>query len=284
MAKDSITYDSLITKELTESSTIGVEDIAQITEYRNGVVSDAILGSVATFDFEVKTTVDTDVEFTVNWGDDIGINIINESFIADTWTPLQTKILISEGVDLSQTIVVTDNFGGNYYVPYSILDNFFTNVNADLTALGNKLTSNIISASWGHTAASIDKITGDGNTEMTFESQGGLSSTHTFMAGLGDDNNPSGFADIEFTILYNGASQTLRAYENGSAKGATHNIELATGDKLKVERLGTEVKYYYDIGAGWVLIHTSLVVSTGDLYFNTDINGENVILNDCFIG
>lgn len=96
-------------------------EIPIIIEYRNGIVTDAEFGETATFDFEAKINKNTEVVFTINWGAEVGTTVINSTLVNGVWKALQTSILIPEGVDPNQTIVVTDNFGGIFEVGYTVV-------------------------------------------------------------------------------------------------------------------------------------------------------------------
>ena len=132
--KNSIDCNSQISNNLNFESPIGIEIIE--TEYRNGIVSNAVFGQTAVFDFEAKINLDTDVVFTVNWGAEVGTTIINSTLIAEVWKALQTSILIPEGVNPNQTILVTDDFGGSFEVNYTIESTFDPDAQAYLEAVG----------------------------------------------------------------------------------------------------------------------------------------------------
>ena len=92
--------------------------------YRDGIVSNAIFGDTAILDFEAKINRFTPVTFTINWGAQVGTTEIQSTLDNGIYKALQTSILIPEGVDESQTINITDNFGGAYSVDYAIESGF----------------------------------------------------------------------------------------------------------------------------------------------------------------
>ena len=113
-----LAINSPITNDLVINSPIGIETIGVI--YSNGIVTNAIFGEIAVFDFDVIANFSGDVVFTVDWGVQVGETIINTTLVSGVSKPLQTSIEIPEGVDTDQTINVTDSLVGSYEVPYTV--------------------------------------------------------------------------------------------------------------------------------------------------------------------
>ena len=95
-------------------------DIPIIVEYRNGIVTNSFFGQIAIFDFEARANFSGLVNFTINWGTEVGTTTLSSTLSNGVWKALQTSIAIPLGVDPNQIILVTDNFGGSFEVGYIV--------------------------------------------------------------------------------------------------------------------------------------------------------------------
>jgi len=113
-------------------------------------------------------------------------------------------------------------------------------------------------------AASTNRLDfiSDGSIEVT------VAETHTSKAfGLSDQNLDAGLSTIDYAILLS-SDGIIYVYENGINRNTT-GITYATGKKVSIERMGSQVFYKYD----GQTIHTSSVKSNtrlvADIAFNT---------------
>ena len=123
---------------------------------------------------------------------------------------------------------------------------------------GGELEKTSAGSGWSAGGTSVATITGDGYCTWTV----GAETTH-IICGLSVGNTDAGFTDIDFGI-YTRNDSVFFVYENGNLKASPAGGYTAS-TVFKVERSGTTIKYYRDIGSGFVLQYTSLASSTGDL-------------------
>ncbi|WP_276365362.1 DUF6443 domain-containing protein [Chryseolinea sp. H1M3-3] len=90
------------------------------------------------------------------------------------------------------------------------------------------------------------------------------------MIGFSDADTDASYTSLDYAIYLNGAN--ARAYENGTARGTA--VAIATGDALKIERIGTAVKYYKNGG----LIYTSTVPSNTALMVDASLYSTGATL------
>lgn len=287
MAKDNIIFPSLITLDksfssnitkdvvdksvisdaLVFESVIGIESI--IPEYSNGIVSNAIFGEVAVFDFDVVANFSGDVVFTVNWGIEVGVTIINATLLNGVSQPLQTSILIPEGVNPNQTINVTDSLGGVYQVGYTVEGSFIAEYQAVYDNWIEK-PADIVAA------AQNAMVEGWVNTGVwALEDRIFVFAAHTNDNGeaLDDWKNPG----VNFATLVNGP--TFTPFEGFKGDGATQYVDTnynAAIDGVNYVLNSSSYGIYsrtnlleasVDIGsrgAFWILLATRF---TGDLSF-----------------
>lgn len=193
-------------------------------QYRNGVVTNAIFGQTAVFDFEAKANFDGTVVFTVDWGSEIGTSKINTVLVNDTWKSLQTSILIPDGVALSQTINVIDSLRGNYSINYTVVKF------AELHTFSN--------AAADPNGTEADAITGPSETGLNgfganvFESQSSVVNTGSYAFRAESNDTPTNTAKFYFELnnapfsLVNGTEYEIKFNARHVGTGGNWRILL----------------------------------------------------------
>lgn len=134
---------------------------------------------------------------------------------------------------------------------------------------GNKLISgNEFVQAWGNAgAASVQKIGAGQDAWMEFTIFQTWGNT---MMGLSDQNVDANFTSIDYAFYATGGS-VLRIYENGVNKFAVPG-GYALGDRLKISRTGSVIKYYRNN----VLVYTSLTPSLSVLLVDASFYNRNL--------
>jgi RHS repeat-associated protein len=141
-----------------------------------------------------------------------------------------------------------------------------------VTINGNRLIRNGATMSG---AASVQKLEAGQNGSLEFE-LATIISTNSFYIGLNDANPDVNFTNINYAFFV--ANATLQVVENNgsnSVKVSQTNV-LQPGDRLKIERMGTTVKYYRNGSLVW----ESLTPSSGALMVDVSFQQNNAILTD----
>ena len=141
-----------------------------------------------------------------------------------------------------------------------ITDNISTNTtNHYRTSREGNVIAKEVTDSWDGNFETTERLTGDGYVEFTITETGKYS-----MIGLSDpdDTLDNFYATIDYAI-YTGAGSmgiAVYIYEEGTAQPMPYTV-FTYGDTFKIERIGTQVKYYKN----GVEIWTSTNASTTDL-------------------
>jgi RHS repeat-associated protein len=123
----------------------------------------------------------------------------------------------------------------------------------NVSVSGSVVTSTNTTNGWNNGFASGDFISGDGFVEWRVADTG-----MNIMVGLSKDNPNANYNTIDYA-LYQRSDNTIRVYENGTMIGTFGTY--VPGDILRVERLGTTVRYLHN----GIVIYTSSVQSTQPL-------------------
>jgi len=92
--------------------------------YSNGNIEDVIPGEVATVNFDVWINENSTTNFTLNWGTGVGISYLNSVELVDGVTSeLEAVITIPVEAMGEYTLIITDNHGGTYRIPYNVVGN-----------------------------------------------------------------------------------------------------------------------------------------------------------------
>ncbi len=179
-------------------------------------------------------------------------------------------------------LVLPDVIRSRDYIPYSgstYNQVTWTNVSGvSITGTDNKLTKTATNG-WGTGGAwSVESFAGDCWVEDTITSP---SSTNNGIIGLGVADSSTSYTDVDYGLMTS-PDGLLYIFESGTQRGTTYGT-WAVGGKRKIERIGTQVKYYYN-GS---LIYTSGLPSTGTLHVDTALYflGEtisNVVFSNNF--
>ncbi len=97
------------------------------------------------------------------------------------------------------------------------------------------------------------------------------SSSHHYYVGFNDNNPDTGAGNINYAFRVNNAS--LWVYENNVIKLSQTNV-LKVDDVLKIERIGTTVRYYKN----GILLYTSVTASSGSLLVDVSFQANNANL------
>lgn len=140
---------------------------------------------------------------------------------------------------------------------------------SNLELIGNKILSSPTKVNaWGNAgAASTEQLPAGQNGWIEFTVFQGHGS---IVLGLSDLNVDNYHNTIDYGIYFGGGG-VVRPYENGVIKSSSpygNNI----GDVLKIERLGTQIKYYQN----GILLYTSTVPSTTSLVADIAIFDKNI--------
>ena len=154
----------------------------------------------------------------------------------------------------------------------------FTNYRVALD--GNDFTCVNLTAGWGWgNAGSFSNQGFKGNGALTFTAAAGTSSQDVVVglshSNVGLDRYDSGYKNIAYAI-YLDADGTLDIYEQGNEKVSNFSGGFTENDLFKIERIGTEVKYYKNN----MLIYTSTVASTEALNFDSAFSVEGQKINN----
>lgn len=138
------------------------------------------------------------------------------------------------------------------------------------------LLTKTASQAWGNCGA-VSVETEAGDWRLTYYLEDPEGHDHWFF-GFGADTSCNTFATVDFAFLPRQANLDAQVWESGSQPGGSPATSHASGDHamLEIERVGTEVKYYFlnYLGtdprpspgdAGRTLLYTSLVSSSGTL-------------------
>lgn len=150
------------------------------------------------------------------------------------------------------------------------------------TATGNDLKKTSGSTGWNGGGASQNTIPANTDGWVEFE-VGNVYRTRTtiypmFMCGLSTSNVDANYTTIEFAFYVNGNRVYIR--ESGTNKNGPHTI--TANSTFKIERIGTEIKYYVNN----TLVYTSLLTApTGSLLTDASIykTGDNHRILDAVI-
>lgn len=91
--------------------------------YSNGIIDDVNPGQTATVDFDVWVNDDITIDFTLDWGDDVGITYLSGVVMVDgVLQSLSDSINIPGNVEGIRTLTISDSIGGKYYIEYEVAD------------------------------------------------------------------------------------------------------------------------------------------------------------------
>ena len=124
----------------------------------------------------------------------------------------------------------------------------------------------------------MDGVIAGAASVATFGANGGVDFTVTqltddLMCGLAKVDVDQDFGPINYAIYLNAGN--ILVYENGSQAGGSFG-DYQTGDRFRVERIGTTV-YYKKNGA---VFYTSAVASTGPLMVDSALYTNGAVLSD----
>jgi hypothetical protein len=106
--------------------------------YTNGIIAEVAPGQIATVNFDARINVDTTINFTLDWGADVGTSVMNNrAFSNDITESLSSSIEIPGNVNGDRTLIITDSIGGAYYIPYSVNDNLLLFNDGDTMLFNN---------------------------------------------------------------------------------------------------------------------------------------------------
>jgi len=140
-----------------------------------------------------------------------------------------------------------------------------------LTFSGSTITSTAANG-WNSGAASIEYLQSgtDGWVETT------VNTSDTYRAlGLSAANIDDNINSMDFAFYFSGVNNRLLIWESGSEKLAI-NQGYANGDKLKIERVGTQINYLKNDS----LLYASTAPSTSQLYVDISFNVNGSSLAD----
>lgn len=129
------------------------------------------------------------------------------------------------------------------------------------------------SAGWNTSGAvSVATFGGNGGVDFTVTSSSG----HDVMAGLSASNPDNGYGSMNYA-MYAASNGSLYVYELGNNRGAFG--PYVSGDRLRVERVGTTVYYKRNN----TILYTSLVASSGKLMVDTALASTGGVVSDAKI-
>ncbi|KAH0533599.1 hypothetical protein FGG08_007645 [Glutinoglossum americanum] len=179
---------------------------------------------------------------------------------------------------------VTDNYKGGkdrstmvYDFVGKILKRKTTHTETDVTwrdvlgvsLNGNKLSRTAAGSTWNTSGAvSSQQLAVGQSGSMEFVVS---EITSTKAIGFSDVNSDANYTTIDYAFYLTAAS--LKVYENGALKSTVAG-SLVPGDVLRIERVGTTVKYFKN----GVLVYTSLTASNTVLMADAAINTANATL------
>lgn len=133
---------------------------------------------------------------------------------------------------------------------------------------GSSLTFNNTATTWSD-ALSAQCMTGDGYVEWCVDNL-----NKQMGAGLSAKDDGASITTTDFAI-YASTTAVLTVREDNAIR---YTGTYAAGDLFRVQRIGTQIKYYQKSGAGaWTLIYTSAIASTGPLFADGGIyNGGSM--------
>jgi hypothetical protein len=131
-------------------------------------------------------------------------------------------------------------------------------------------------ASWDTDVFSQESFIGDGYAIFTLNA---TSARKGIMLGLSTDNPDGSYKTIEHAVyIYNNKIKDVR---NNNTKYADFNYRYKVGDKIKIERHGTTIKYYHLNNNGntiRILATQTGIPATSALHIDTSIKDEGVKL------
>lgn len=131
---------------------------------------------------------------------------------------------------------------------------------------GNDHQKNVATAAWDAHVSSVIPIVGDGSIEFNVSEL-----VTAKMAGLSTLNNPPNYSFLEYAF---DMASDLHVYEGGMDKGSVAN-PVSAADTFKIERVGTDIKYYVKTGGGaFVLKKTTAGATMSPLFFGSSIYGN----------
>jgi RHS repeat-associated protein len=144
---------------------------------------------------------------------------------------------------------------------------------SNLEFIGNKILSSPTKVNaWGNAgAASTEQLPAGQNGWIEFTVFQGWGN---IVLGLSDQNVDNNHNTIDYGIYFGGGS-VVRPYENGVAKSYPP-YGIKAGDILKIERLGTQIRYYQN----GILLYTSIVPSTTSLVADIAIFDKNLAVSN----
>jgi len=189
----------------------------------------------------------------------------------------QDEIITTSDFRLGERII--SNLSGNssdevessFLIPSDTTEDLQWTALVNVTVDGNNtLTST--AGGWFAGASSAQRITADGAVEITGTREDGNSR----FIGLAYTDPDAGFSSIDYALqlFRNGA---LRVFENGDYKGIKGTF--VTGDILRIERIGTTVRYLRN----GVVQYTSAVPSSGDLLADTSFSASGMTIQGAII-
>jgi len=116
--------------------------------YRNGTITNAKQGDIATLTFEARINADATINFIADWGADIGISKTSAAMQDGVWQTIQMQMQIPDNAYPIQTLIITDDIGGRYIINYNII------------IVATNILSNILIASSGTQIIPYDYIEG----------------------------------------------------------------------------------------------------------------------------
>lgn len=134
------------------------------------------------------------------------------------------------------------------------------------------ITKTAGAAWWDASGASCAVLQGDGWVQFTVGEE-----TTEKVAGLSSVNPDVTLTNIGYGLFFS-TTGLFDACENGVDRGVTGTY--AAGDQFRVRRIGTEITYWHNAGAGWVLCYTSLVASSNPLIFDSSLYSVGATVMD----
>jgi hypothetical protein len=91
--------------------------------YRDGIIEDVAPGATATVEFDVFMNANATVNFSLNWGNDVGTGAINSvSLVNGVPQTLTSTISVPGNVGGERLLTITDSLGGKYYIAYNVVE------------------------------------------------------------------------------------------------------------------------------------------------------------------
>ncbi|MBA5249935.1 MAG: hypothetical protein FE834_10490 [Gammaproteobacteria bacterium] len=231
-----------------------------------------------TFDIDTSQSVATNGQLVFTHTVQSGENIIANDFNIDS----ASDINLTGIADITDPNIAPDLSTATFPIELVVTTNIAQYPNFSITGgviNGSTFTSDNTSGAWGIS---------DARTHYGFNNDGyaiaKINSTGKQMAfGLsvsGSDSNSS-YDTIDYAIYID--TNALKIYERGtevpiSSDAGDYSGRYDQGDYIKVERIGTDIKYYFmsatehskGDSANWSLLHTTKDTSLGkDLYLDT---------------